>query len=88
MTNIKLLHICEHFFKELEKADLLDHPEVFSTLDSYARHKDFMICAEQRGIFGTRLFFENMSKPVIWRDRQQQEETFVTKINPKVRMRP
>jgi len=61
VSNIKLRHICEMFFKELEKADLTDHPDVFTTLDSYARNHDFMISAEQRGVFGTTLKFVRVS---------------------------
>ncbi len=62
MSKIQLRAACEMFFRELERNNLLDHPEVFTTLDDYARNRDFMICAEQKGIFGTRLFFGRVSQ--------------------------
>lgn len=55
--SIKLRKLCVTFLEELEKLDMLDHPKVFETLDDAARKKGFMIHCEQKGIFGTRLFF-------------------------------
>lgn len=52
---------CQAFFKALEDKDLVDDPQVFTILDELARKNDFMICAEQRGIYGTRLFFGRVS---------------------------
>lgn len=54
---IKLRKLCLEFFQELEKLDMMDHPEVFEILDVVARARGYMIHCEQRGIFGTRLFF-------------------------------
>lgn len=54
---IKMRKLCLEFFQELEKLDMMDHPKVFETLDNVARTRGFMIHCEQRGIYGTRLFF-------------------------------
>jgi hypothetical protein len=55
--------VCQAFIKALnEDQDLIDHPDLFSILDEVARKQDFMICAEQKGIYGTRIFFGRVSQ--------------------------
>lgn len=56
-SRAKVRLACELFFNSLQQDDLHDHPEVFSILDDVARRQDYMICAEQKGIFGIVLKF-------------------------------
>lgn len=49
---------CQAFFQALVDKDLHDHPKVFMVLDEEARKKGYMICALQRGIFGTTISFQ------------------------------
>ena len=57
---IKILNACVVFFHTLISDDVHDHKSVFTILDDFARSKGYQISAEQRGIFGTRLFFEQV----------------------------
>jgi hypothetical protein len=48
-------------YDHLGKHDLIDDPAFFKILDEFMRERDFMICAEQKGIYGTRILFGRVS---------------------------
>ena len=50
---------CVTFFQSLQEHDLHAQTAVFEILDEVARKQGYMICAKQRGIFGTTLHFQH-----------------------------